>query len=218
MLRDTFDRLRAHSSERLFYSDPNSRVFGLPMAAARIFALTDMLTEQDISELKALKSRYEKPQAILLPVLWRIQERNGWIDDASMNVAAELAECTKAHVLGVVSFYTMFFEKPMGRYHLQVCTNVSCMLRGGADVYDHVKDCLKIGNMERTADGMFSLEEVECMGACGGGPMLAVGDTFFEHISKDDAAAIIDTIRTKGSVPTPKRYAQLPDLSPDTNN
>jgi NADH-quinone oxidoreductase subunit E len=160
-----------------------------------------MLTEQDISELQALKSRYEKPQAILLPVLWRIQERNGWIDDASMDLAASIAECTKAHVLGVVSFYTMFFEKPMGRYHLQVCTNVSCMLRGGADVYDHVKECLKIGHMDRTADGMFSL-----------------GDTFFEHISKDDAAAIIETIRTKGSVPTPKRYAQLPDLSPETNN
>ncbi|MBS1903063.1 MAG: NADH-quinone oxidoreductase subunit NuoE [Bacteroidetes bacterium] len=172
-----------------------------------------MLTEQDISELRALKSRYEKPQAILLPVLWRIQERNGWIDDAGMNLAAELAECTKAHVLGVVSFYTMFFEKPMGRHHIQVCTNVSCMLRGGNAVYEKVKDCLHIGHMERTPDGVFSLEEVECMGACGGAPMIAVGDTFFEKISADDAVSIIETIRTSGNVPAPKRFAQLPDLT-----
>jgi NADH-quinone oxidoreductase subunit E/NADH dehydrogenase (ubiquinone) flavoprotein 2 len=176
-----------------------------------------MLTEQDISELQALKSRYEKPQAILLPVLWRIQERNGWIDDQSMEQAAQLAECTKAHVLGVVSFYTMFFEKPMGRYHIQVCTNVSCMLRGGYDVYEKVKDCLHIGHMERTTDGVFSLEEVECMGACGGGPMMAVGDTFFEKISSEDAVAILDTIRSSGNVPNPKRFAQLPDLAPETN-
>ena len=184
---------------------------------ARIFARPTMLTEQDISELQALKARYEKPQAILLAVLWRLQERNGFIDNASMEIAASIAECTKTHVLGVVSFYTMFFEKPMGRYHLQVCTNVSCMLRGGAQVFEKVKETLGIANMDRTADGMFSLEEVECMGACGGAPMIAIGDTFFEQMSKDEAVALIETIRNSGKVPTPKHYAQLPDLTAEAN-
>lgn len=170
-----------------------------------------MLTEQELAEFEALKQRYQKPQAILLPVLWKLQEKQGWLDDAAMEYAARLAECTKAHVLGVVSFYTMFFEKPMGRYHIQVCTNVSCMLRGGEKIYEAVKATLGCGNMECTSDGLFSLEEVECMGACGGAPMMAVGETFYEQISSEEALGILNHIRTSGAPPVPKPTVQLPD-------
>ncbi len=172
-----------------------------------------MLTEQELAEFEALKKRYQKPQAILLPVLWKLQEKQGWLDDQAMELAASIAECTKAHVLGVVSFYTMFFEKPMGRYHIQVCTNVSCMLRGGEKIYEVVKATLGCNHMERTSDGLFSLEEVECMGACGGAPMMAVGDTFFEKLSSDEALSILSQIKTNGAVPTPKPTVQLPDSS-----
>jgi NADH-quinone oxidoreductase subunit E len=169
-----------------------------------------MFTDQELLQFEVLKKRYEKAQAILLPVLWKIQEKQGWIDDAAMEQAAKIAECTKAHVLGVVSFYTMFFEKPMGRHHIQVCTNVSCMLRGGDKIYDAVKSTLGCGNMQRTEDGIFSLEEVECMGACGGAPMMAVGDTFFEKLSMDEALSIIGQIKQSGSIPKPKETIQLP--------
>ncbi len=172
-----------------------------------------MFTEQELSEIAALKLRYEKPQAALLPILWKIQEKNGWIDQRGMEEAARLCDVPKSHVLGVVSFYTMYFEKPMGRYHVQVCTNVSCMLRGGEKIYEDLKAQLGCGHLERTSDGMFSLEEVECMGACGGAPMIAVGETFFERVSSDEAINIVNTIKTTKSVPEPKRYAQMPELN-----
>jgi NADH-quinone oxidoreductase subunit E len=177
-----------------------------------------VFTEQELQEFAALKLRYEDPQAILLPVLWKIQEKQGWIDDKAMGFAAELCGCPKSHVMGVVSFYTMFFEKPMGKHHVMVCTNVSCMLRGGDKIYDAVKSQLGCGHMERTSDGTFSLEEVECMGACGGAPMMAIGDTFFERINTDEALQVLNQIKTTGTVPTPRRTVQLPDLSPAAND
>jgi len=172
-----------------------------------------MFTEQELSEIEALKSRYEKPQAILLPLLWKIQEKKGWIDHEGMEEAARICEVPKSHVLGVVSFYTMYFEKPMGKFHVQVCTNVSCMLRGGEKIYSYLQSKLGCGHLERTADGMFSLEEVECMGACGGAPMIAVGETFFERVSSDEAAGIIDTIKTTKNIPEPKQYVQMPEFN-----
>ena len=162
-------------------------------------------------------TRYEKPSAALLPVLWRVQDKLGWIDDAAMSEAAEICGVEKSQVVGVVSFYTMFFDKPMGRYHVQVCTNVSCMLCGGEKLYADMKSRLGIGHMDRTEDGMFSLEEVECMGACGGAPMIAVNETFFEKLTQAEAANVIDTIRTSGAIPVPKHTVQLPELSLEAN-
>ncbi len=176
-----------------------------------------MFNAEELQEIEALKKRYESPQAILLPVLWKLQEKHGWLDDASMTEAASICEVPKSHVLGVVSFYTMFFDKPMGRHHIMVCTNVSCMLCGGEKIYEEVKQKLGITHMERTPDGMFSLEEVECMGACGGAPMMAVGELFYERINSADALEIINTIKEKGSAPPPKRTVQLPDISEASN-
>jgi NADH-quinone oxidoreductase subunit E len=176
-----------------------------------------MFNPEELQEIEALKKRYESPQAILLPVLWKLQEKHGWLDDDAMTEAAQICEVPKSHVLGVVSFYTMFFDKPMGRHHIMVCTNVSCMLCGGEKIYESVKQKLGIGHMQRTADGMFSLEEVECMGACGGAPMMAVGDTFYERIDSDEAISIINAVTQSGSAPAPKRTVQLPDLSEAAN-
>jgi NADH-quinone oxidoreductase subunit E/NADH dehydrogenase (ubiquinone) flavoprotein 2 len=172
-----------------------------------------MFTEQELIDISALIGRYEKPQAALLPVLWKIQAKNGWIDQGGMEEAARICGVQKSHVLGVVSFYTMFFEKPMGKHHIQVCTNVSCMLRGGEKIYEDIKTQLGCGHLERSGDGMFSLEEVECMGACGGAPMMAVGEIFFERISSDEAITVISQIRSNGIVPEPKKTVQLPELS-----
>ena len=86
----------------------------------------------------------------------------------------------------------MYFKKPMGKNHIQVCTNVSCMLRGGKDIYDHVSGKLGIGHNEATEDGTYSLEEVECMGACGGAPMIAINETFHENMDKDKVDAAIN--------------------------
>lgn len=176
-----------------------------------------IFTDQEIQEITELQSRYGAPLASLLPILWRIQEKRGWIDDEGMETAAALCNVPKSHVLGVVSFYTMFFDKPMGRFHVQVCTNVSCMLRGAEKIYEDVKSKLAVPNMGRTEDGMFSLEEVECMGACGGAPMMAVNELFYENINSSEALAVIEQIIATGSAPKPKFTVQLPELTEATN-
>lgn len=176
-----------------------------------------MFNEQELQEIEALKKRYEEPKAALLPVLWRIQSKLGYIDSIGMDMAARLCEVPVAHVQGVVSFYTMFFDKPMGRYHVQVCTNVSCMLMGGEHLYREMKDRLGIGHHGRTEDGTFSLEEVECMGACGGAPMIAVNETFFEQVTDAEAGEIIAHIREKNEIPRPKFVKQMPELSDEAN-
>jgi NADH:ubiquinone oxidoreductase subunit E len=101
----------------------------------------------------------------------------------------------------------------MGRFHVQVCTNVSCMLCGGEKLFDQVRAKLGIENHGRTEDGTFSLEEVECMGACGGAPMMAVNEIFYEKLTFEEAAKIIDDVRATGQLPKPKFVQQLPELS-----
>ena len=176
-----------------------------------------IFSDAELQELSELQKRYGAPMATLLPVLWRIQEKRGWIDDEGMETAAAVCGVSKSHVQGVVSFYTMFFEVPMGRFHMQVCTNVSCMLCGGEKLFDEMRAKLGIENHGRTSDGLFSLEEVECMGACGGAPMMAVNEIFHERATSEEAAQIIDSIRATGEAPTPKFVTQLPELSEAVN-
>ena len=154
-----------------------------------------MFSPEELAQIDAIKARYPEPKAALVPVLWMAQKKLGWISDETMGAIADLLGITKAHVLGVVTFYTMYFDKPMGRYHIQVCTNVSCMLRGGDEIYKNVAKQLGIGHMQRTADGMFSLEEVECMGACGGAPMVAVNEDFHENVSSSKVAELLQSLK-----------------------
>ena len=176
-----------------------------------------IFSNTELQEIAELQKRYPKPMASLLPVLWRLQEKRGWLDDEAMEEAAAVCEVPKSHVQGVVSFYTMFFDKPMGKYHVQVCTNVSCMLCGGEKLLDEMKTKLGIQNLEHTADGMFSIEETECMGACGGAPMMAVNETFFEKVTSAEASDVIDHIRAKAEIPTPKFFPQMPELTEAAN-
>jgi NADH:ubiquinone oxidoreductase subunit E len=89
----------------------------------------------------------------------------------------------------------MYFQKPMGKNHIQVCTNVSCMLRGGYEIWNQVKEKLGIDNMGVTEDHKFSLEEVECMGSCGTAPMLAVNEDYYENLSKEKVEELINSLK-----------------------
>ena len=176
-----------------------------------------IFSNTELQEIAELQKRYPQPAASLLPVLWRLQEKRGWLDDEAMEEAAAVCQVSKSHVQGVVSFYTMFFDKPMGKYHVQVCTNVSCMLRGGEALYNEMKNKLGLENWGHTADGMFSIEETECMGACGGAPMMAVNETFFEMVGNAEAMQVIDNIKASGEIPKPKFVQQMPELSEAAN-
>lgn len=140
-------------------------------------------TTEEHAEVQRLKSLYPHPKAAIMPVLWMAQKKWHWLSEDVMRYVAEVMELPYAHVLGVASFYTMYFKKPMGMHHIQVCTNVSCMLKGGEALLEQAKTRLGIGHNQCTADGQCSLEEVECMGACGGAPMVAVNETFYENMT-----------------------------------
>jgi NADH-quinone oxidoreductase E subunit len=140
-------------------------------------------TDEELSEIERIKSKYPEQKAAIMPILWMAQKKWGWISNEVMQYVGELLSLPYSHVEGVATFYTMYFKKPMGKYHVQVCTNVSCMLRGGDKIYKQVSEKLGIGHNQATGDGIFSLEEVECMGACGGAPMVAVNEDFYENIN-----------------------------------
>jgi NADH-quinone oxidoreductase E subunit len=122
------------------------------------------------------------------------QKKWGWLSPNVMRYVGQVMELPYAHVYGVASFYTMYFKKPMGKHHVQVCTNVSCMLLGGEKIYDHVSKRYGIGHNQRTADGLVSLEEVECMGACGGAPMIAINEDYHENITIEQLDRLLDNL------------------------
>ncbi|MFC2092689.1 NADH-quinone oxidoreductase subunit NuoE [Bacteroidota bacterium] len=158
----------------------------------------ELFDKKELSEVKRYKTKYPDPKAALLPVLWMIQNKYGWISLDSMKYAGDLLDVPYEHVIGVVTFYTMFNKKPVGKVHLQICTNVSCMLRGGYELYQYVSDKLGIKNKETTKDGMFTIEEVECLGSCGTAPMMQVNNKdFYENLSKEKMDLLLDDFKKK---------------------
>ncbi|MCX7908032.1 MAG: NAD(P)H-dependent oxidoreductase subunit E [Ignavibacteria bacterium] len=151
--------------------------------------------EQELAKVNEIKSKYPHSKAALMGVLWLAQKKFGWISKEVAEYIAKLLDLPPSHVDGVVSFYTMYFKKPMGKYHIQVCTNVSCMLRDGDLIFDHISKLLGIKNGEVTPDGLFSLEEVECMGACGGAPMIAINEDYYENIDIPFVENLISRLR-----------------------
>ncbi|MBP9212776.1 MAG: NAD(P)H-dependent oxidoreductase subunit E [Bacteroidetes bacterium] len=154
-----------------------------------------MLNKENLDKATALFARYPEKKAALLPILWIAQEQEGWISTDMMKYVGDLVGVPYAHVMGVVTFYTMFNDKKLGRHHIEVCTNVSCLLRGSDKIVAAAeKVCgTKLGST--SADGKFTLSEVECMGACGGAPMLAIGEEYHEHLTAEKAEQILTSLK-----------------------
>ena len=143
-------------------------------------------------KVDALVARYPDRKAALLPVLWEVQRDKGWIDLDSEKWVAACLGVSPAHVHGVVTFYTMYKQQPSGRHHIQVCTTLSCMLRGSDELVDHLESKLGIKVGETTADGKFSLVRVECLGSCGTAPMFQLNDDYHEDLTLEKADQLLD--------------------------
>ncbi len=154
-------------------------------------------SEDNLQKIDAILKKYPVKKPAVMPVLYLAQEQNGFISNEVIKEVSNILEMTAEDVLGVVTFYTMYHQKEMGKYHIQVCTNVSCMLRGGYDLYDKVKEKLGIENLQVTDDKIFSLEEVECMGSCGTAPMIAVNEDYYENLTKEKVVEILDSLKNK---------------------
>src|SRR5664279_1182181 len=140
-------------------------------------------TEDNLKKLEEIKSRYPSTQSAVMPALWMAQYQFGWLSNDVIKYVGETLEMPFEKVLGVAEFYTMYNKKPVGKYHLQVCTNVSCMLCGGYDVVDYISEKLNIKTGETTPDNMFTLIEAECLGSCGTAPMMQINDYYEEDLS-----------------------------------
>lgn len=152
-------------------------------------------TQENLERINNEIKKYPVKQPAVMAALYIGQEQNGCISQEVIKEVAEILEMHSHDVMGVVSFYTMYHQKPMGKYHIQVCTNVSCMLRGSYEIWNQVKDKLGINNWEVTTDQKFSLEEVECMGSCGTAPMFAINEDFYENLTKEKVEEIIESLK-----------------------
>jgi len=144
-------------------------------------------------------THYPTKRSVLVPTLLYAQDEVGFLsDDVIGEIAARLG-LTELDVRNVISYYSMLTTKPRGKFNVQVCTNIACMLRGGEELLEHCEKKLGIGHKQTTADGMFTLEEVECIGACSWAPAVQVNYDFHENLTAQKLDGILDEYKTKAT-------------------
>jgi len=154
------------------------------------------------AKFELLQNRYPVKRSALIPMMIYAQDEYGYITDEMVNELATRLDLRPVQVEETLAYYSMLHRKPQGKHHVQVCTNVACMLRGGAELLAHAKKRLEIGHKETTQDGVFSLEEVECIGACTGAPAMQVNYDYYENLTPLKFDRIIEEL-DKGGRPAP---------------
>lgn len=158
-------------------------------------------TKEDLKEIEKIKSRYPEVKPATLPVLWIAQNRFGHVEPEVQRLVAETLGLPEAHVHGVATFYTQYYKEKKGKYVLDVCTCLSCQLCGGYDILHYLEEKLGIKKGETSKDGMFTLNEVECLGACGYAPMLQVtNDKYVNHLTTEKVDKLVESLK-KGEEP-----------------
>lgn len=155
-------------------------------------------SEQQLTKVQEIIDRYPegKQKSAVIPLLHLAQETfGGWLSSESMDYVASLLNIEPIEVYEVATFYSMYNLKPVGKFLFEVCQTGPCMLRGSDDIIEYIKEKLNIRVGETTADGMFTLKTVECLGACGYAPMMQMGKFFREHLTKEKVDAIIEECR-----------------------
>ena len=145
-------------------------------------------------ELEAILARYPDKEAAILPALHLAQREFGYVSDEAIVCVATLLGFTPARIEGVATFYTMYNRKPVGKYHLQICRNLSCSLLGAEHLIEHVSKKLGIRPGETTPDGKFTLSRVECLGSCGTAPVLQLNDDYHEDLNEEKIDALLDRL------------------------
>lgn len=159
------------------------------------------LSQENLEKVDKIIARYPegRQKSALLPVLHIAQEQFGWLSVETMDYIASLLSIDPIEVYEVASFYSMYNLKPVGKYMFEVCQTGPCMLRGSDDIIAYIGEKLNIKPGETTADGMFTLKTVECLGACGYAPMMQLGKFYKEHLTKEKVDAIIEECRAKNN-------------------
>jgi NADH-quinone oxidoreductase subunit E len=156
-----------------------------------------IFTPATAARFDKLATIYPLKRSALVPMLLYAQDEIGYVSDAAVAEIAQRLDLLELDVRNVLSYYSMLRTVPAGRFNVQVCTNISCMLRGGFELLEHCKERLHIGHKGVTADGIFSLEEVECIGACCWAPAVQVNYDFHEDLTPEKMDVVLESYRDK---------------------
>ncbi|WP_148574029.1 NADH-quinone oxidoreductase subunit NuoE [Nocardioides caldifontis] len=159
-----------------------------------------MITDETKAELREIAARYPQPRSGLLPMLHLVQSAEGRVTAEGIEACAEILGITAAEVSGVATFYTMYKRRPMGDYHVGVCTNTLCAVMGGDVIFERLKEHLGVGNDETTEDGKITLEHVECNAACDYAPVVMVNWEFMDNQTPESATRLVDDLRAGSEV------------------
>lgn len=154
-----------------------------------------MLSDTLKSKFDQVIARYPLKRSAIVPLLLFAQDEIGYVGNEVIEEIARRVDVRPIEVIEDISYYSMLHRQRVGRYNLQVCTNISCMLRGGEEILDYCSKRLGIGHKQTTPDGLFSLEEVECLGACCGAPAMQVNYDYYENLTPEKADLLIERLR-----------------------
>ena len=153
-------------------------------------------TKEDLKEIEKIKAKFPEVMPATLPVLWVAQKRFGHVEPEVQKLVAKTLDLPEAHVHGVATFYTQYYKEEKGKFVLDVCTCLSCQLCGGYDILHYLEKKLGIKTGNTTEDGMFTLNQVECLGACGYAPMLQVtNDKYVNHLTPEKVDKLLDDLK-----------------------
>src|SRR5271166_5984188 len=154
-------------------------------------------SDQHEQRFTEMSTHYPTKRSVLVPMLLYIQDEVGALTDDAIHEIAQRVDLTDLEVRNVISYYSMLRTHPIGKYNFQVCTNVSCLLRGGEEILEHCKTKLGVGHKQSTDDGLFHLEEVECIGACSWAPAMMLNYEYHENLTPPKIDELIDGIKKK---------------------
>ncbi len=152
-------------------------------------------SQETLKQFDEVVSRYPEKKSAILPVLYMAQKEFGHLSQEAIEYVANLMDIPAAHLYGIVTFYTMFNMKPVGRHHLQVCRTIPCALLGSERIINYLKKKLGINLGETTPDGKFTLSEVECLASCGTAPVMQVNDDYCENLSEEKIEKIFENLK-----------------------
>lgn len=156
----------------------------------------DAISETMLEEMRQIIARYPQKRSALLPMLHLVQSEAGYVSNEGIEACAELLDLTAAEVAAVATFYTMYKRRPVGDYHVGVCTNTLCAVMGGDQIFAGLKEHLGIGNDETTEDGKITLEHIECNAACDFAPMMTVNWELMDNMTPEKARQLVDELRS----------------------
>jgi NADH-quinone oxidoreductase subunit E len=158
-----------------------------------------MLSAALLEKFDKVIARYPLKRSAIVPLLLFSQDEEGYVSGEAVQEIARRVEVKPIEVIETIGYYSMLHREPIGKFNFQVCTNVSCMLRGGYEILEHCKQKLGIGHKQTTPDGIFSLEEVECLGACTGAPAVQVNYDFYEDVTPEKIDELIANLKRNGT-------------------